>query len=174
MIDPVTGSFEMAEIQEKCSLEIANKVELHWLNRYPHPTTLIYDRGGEFMKAFATMINDDYGIERKSITTRNPQANAILARHHVTIGNIIRTFEFGNIEQDKQAFEGILGAVMYSVRATVHKTTNHTPMQLVFGRDAIFNIKHIIDWKEIHENKKRKFKEITKKKTEVGFPILIG
>ena len=107
------------------------------------------------MKDFATMINDDYGIERKSITTRNPQANAILERIHSTIGNIIRTFDFGNIEQDKQAFEGILGAAMYSVRATVHTTTNHTPMQLVFGRDAIFNIKHIINWKEIHANKQR-------------------
>ena len=102
-----------------------------------------------------TIINDNYGTERKSITVRNPQANAVLERIYATIGNIIRTFEFSDIEQEKQAFEGILGAAMYSVRSIVHTTTNHTPMQLVFGRDAIFNIKHIVNWKEIHENKKK-------------------
>jgi hypothetical protein len=39
------------------------------------------------------MIKNDYGIKGKSITIRNPQANAIVERVHQGIGNIIRTFE---------------------------------------------------------------------------------
>jgi hypothetical protein len=31
---------------------------------------------------------DDYGVKKKPITTRNPQANAIVERVHQTIGNI--------------------------------------------------------------------------------------
>jgi hypothetical protein len=38
------------------------------------------------------MLND-YEVKKKPITTRNPQANAIVERVHQTIGNIIRTFE---------------------------------------------------------------------------------
>jgi hypothetical protein len=36
---------------------------------------------------------DEYGVKKKPITTRNPQANAIVERVHKVIGNIIRTFE---------------------------------------------------------------------------------
>jgi hypothetical protein len=36
-----------------------------------------------------------YGLKLKPITTRNPQANAIIERVHQTIGNIIRTFSNG-------------------------------------------------------------------------------
>ena len=39
------------------------------------------------------MIKHDDGIKGKSITARNPQANAIVERIHQVIGNIIRTFE---------------------------------------------------------------------------------
>ena len=37
--------------------------------------------------------NNDYGVKVKPITTRNPQANAIVERVHQTIGNMIRTLE---------------------------------------------------------------------------------
>jgi predicted RNA polymerase sigma factor len=42
------------------------------------------------------MIAKDYGIERKGITIRNPQAHAIIERIHQTIGDIIRIFEIQN------------------------------------------------------------------------------
>jgi len=39
------------------------------------------------------MIEKDYGITRRGISTGNPQANAILKIIHQTLDNIIRTFE---------------------------------------------------------------------------------
>ena len=39
------------------------------------------------------MIKNDDVVKVKPITTRNPQANAIVERVHQTIGNMIRTFE---------------------------------------------------------------------------------
>jgi hypothetical protein len=44
------------------------------------------------MAEFAKMVKNDYGLKLKPITTRNPQANAIIERVHQTIGNIIQTF----------------------------------------------------------------------------------
>ena len=148
MIDPATGWFEIREIATKEAASVANIVEQAWFSRYPWPNTLNFDRGTEFMGEFAKMAKLDYGIKRKPITTRNPQANAIIERIHQTLGNILRTFDIDEVDE-KDPWSGILAAASFAVRATYHTTTQATPMQLVFGRDAILNVKHVHDWEEI-------------------------
>ena len=156
MIDPATGWFEIKEIPSKRADYVSNAVELTWLTRYPWPTSIILDRGKEFMAEFITMVRDDYGIKRKPITTRNPQGNSILERIHQTIGNIIRTFHVQETVLDNEdPWSGILAATMFATRATVHTTLNNTPCQLVFGRDAILNISHKADWKIIRDRKQK-------------------
>ena len=99
------------------------------------------------------MCHNDYGLKRKPKTTRNPQSNAIIERIHQTIENIIRTFDISNIVNNNP-WSGILAATMFVVRATYHKTLQASPMELVFGRDAILNIKHVADWEDIWQRKK--------------------
>ena len=101
MIDPATGWFEMVELETKDSIYVAEKVQQVWLTRYPRPTKMTYDKGTEFMGDFAQMIQDDYGITKRPITKRNPQANAIIERIHQTIGNMIRTFEITETDVDE-------------------------------------------------------------------------
>ena len=93
MIDPTTGWFEVEEILDKEPGTVANAVEKAWLTRYPWPSIIVFDNETEFLQEFANMIKDDYGIEEKGATIKNPQANAILKRKHQTLGNILRTFE---------------------------------------------------------------------------------
>ena len=125
-----------------------------WLTRGPRPTKLVYDKGTEFMKDFAIMIEDDYGIKRTGITKRNPQANTMIKRIYQTVGNIIRSFEINKTEIDEEdPWSGILAAVMFTTRATYHVTLKVTPSQLIFGRDAILNMKFEANWKVIKENK---------------------
>ena len=78
MIDSATGWFKMAEVKTKRADIIANKIEQTWLNRYPWPEEILLDRGREFMAEFSKMILKDYGIKKKPITSRNPQANGIV------------------------------------------------------------------------------------------------
>ena len=73
MIEPATGWHEIKEIKNKEAINIANLVEQTWLTRYPWPMELTYDRGTEFMREFAQMIEKDYGIIRKGKTVKNPQ-----------------------------------------------------------------------------------------------------
>ena len=42
---------------------------------------------------------------------------------------------------------------MFAVRATYHTTLQYFQMKLVFGRDAILNIKHVADWEHIWQHK---------------------
>ena len=154
MIDPATGWFEMVSTPQKDAGTVANIVETTWFTRYPLPEELVYDRGSEFLGEFARMIEEDYGIKKRPTTTRNPRANSILERAHQTLGNMLRTFE---IHSDKEVTEenvnGILSAIMFAMRATVHTTNQATPMQLVFGRDALMNIKFKADWNYIRQRK---------------------
>ena len=97
------------------------------------------------MAEFAKMCKNDYGLKDKPITTRNPQSNAIIEQIHQTIENIIRTFDVSNIVNN-DPWSGIISPPMFAVRATYHKTLQDSPMQLVFGQDAILNIKHFSYW----------------------------
>ena len=148
MIDPTTGWFEMAQIPNKTAAEIADITEKSWFTCYPLPQRIVFDRRTKFMAESVKMCHNDYGIKRKPITTRNPQSNAIIEHIHQTIGNIIRTFDVSNIVNN-DPWSGILAATMFAVRATYHKTLQASPMQLVFGHDAILNIKHVADWEHI-------------------------
>ena len=157
MIDPVTGWFEVAPVQYKRSDHIANLVEQYWLTRYPLPQKLIVDRGTEFLAEFSDMMVNDYNVKKRPISTRNPQANAIIERVHQTIGNMVRTYRVQDAEDldEDNPWGGILAAVAYGVRATIHKTRQASPMQLVFGRDALMPIQHIADWQFVR-NRQRK------------------
>ena len=157
MIDPATGWFEIAPVHNKEAYEIASALEQTWLSRYPWPTEVVLDRGREFMGECQRMLRCDYGIVRKPITARNPQANAMIERAHQTLGNLLRTQQLHNldpVDYDEQ-IGGILAAVGFAMRATVHTTTRATPAQLVFSRDAVLNTRFEADWQYIKDRKQR-------------------
>ena len=155
MIDPATGWFEIHQYDDKRSITVANIVEQEWFCRYPWPTQITFDRGSEFIgHDFQDLIKNDYGIKDKPITTRNPQANAIVERIHQVIANIIRTFELqDNYLDEDNPWKGILAATAFAVRSTYHTTLQKTPGQLIFGRDMIFNLEHKANWEYIRLRK---------------------
>ena len=104
------------------------------------------------MAEFEKMCHNDYGLKRKPITNRNPQSNAIIKCIHQTIGNIVRTLDVSNIVNN-DPWAGILAETMFSVHATYHTTLQAYPMQLIFVRNAILNIKHVSDWEHIWKRK---------------------
>ena len=182
MIDPVTGWFEIAEIHDKSSHKVMDVLERTWLTRYPKPMEIIMDRGTEFMATVKDSLHHDYGILRKNITTRNPQAN-LVERAHKTVHDLIASLDLrskAHIDAHS-GWRGILAAVAFAMRATVHTTTRATPMQLVFGRDAIFNIRFQADWHYLnarrqqtilHNNEKENAKR-TPHTYQVGDPVMI-
>jgi transposase InsO family protein len=121
-IDPATGWFEIHQYNDKMSITVANIVEQEWFSRYPWPTQVTYDRGSKFIgHDFRDMLVNDYGIKRKPITVRNPQANAIVERVHQVIGNIIHTFELqDNYLDEEDPWKGILSATAFAVSATYY------------------------------------------------------
>ena len=131
MIDPATGWFEIHQYDDKRAITVANIAEEEWFSRYPWPTQVTYDRGTEFIGQEFQKMLDDYGIHKKPITTRNPQANAIVERVHQVIGNIIRMFELqDNYLDEDDPWKGILSATAFAVHATYHTTLQNLPVNL--------------------------------------------
>jgi transposase InsO family protein len=170
MIDPATSWFEICQYDSKRSDIVADLLERSWLCRYPWPEQIIYDRGSEFIgPEFQQLIKDEYHIDCKPISIANPQANAILERVHQVVGNMIRTFELEESEED-DPFSGILSAVAWAIRSTYHTTLKATPGQLVFGRDMILNVTHIADWHLIKKNKQTKIDLNNRRENEKRIP----
>ena len=90
---------------------------------------------------------NDLRILCNSVSVRNPQANKIEERVHQTIDNIIRTFLIEEMDLDNEIlWVGILLSTMLAIRSMVYTTIQHTPSQLVFGRDTILNINQKANW----------------------------
>jgi hypothetical protein len=155
----------MEQISNKTAAEVADICETTWFTRHPLPQRITLDRGTEFMAEFAKMVENDYGLKLKPITTRNPQANAIIERVHQTIGNIIRTFNVQSMDSD-DPWTGMLAAAMFAVRATCQTTLQASPMQLVFGRDAILNVKHASNWEHIRQRKQTRINKNNKRENK--------
>ena len=124
MIDQAIGWIEIRMVPSARADLVSNIVELAWLTRYPLPSKVIVDRGNELLAECKSMIQAEYGITVKPITSRNPQANSILERVHQTIGNIIRTFKVQDmVLNDENPWVRILSPTMFALRAMVHTTT---------------------------------------------------
>ena len=54
---------------------------------------------------------------------------------------------------DENPWDGILASIIFSLRATVHTSTQHTLAQLVFNRDSILNVPIEANWKLIKQRK---------------------
>ena len=57
------------------------------------------------------------------------------------------------ILDDKNPWDGILSSTKFALRATLLITTQYTPVQLIFGHNAIINQRHDVDWETIRKQK---------------------
>ena len=156
MIDPATSWFEICEIPNKESETVALALDRQWLCRYPRPTYITYDQGGEFTgKEFQELL-DSYGIKAKPATSRNPQSNSVVERVHLTLHNMLRTFDLQVRDMDPlDPWSGYLAAVAFAIRSTYHTTTKATPAELVFGRDMIIERSFEANWDDIRQQKQK-------------------
>ena len=150
IIDLAMGWFDMTSIETKYADIIANKLETTWLPKYPRPTQVVLDRGTDFMAEVISLLCNNYNITHRPITTKNPQANKTLEQAHQTIRNIICSFQLNKAKVNMDdPWEGILLAVIFAMQSTVQTTLGTTPIQLVFGQDAILNLLHKANWQLI-------------------------
>jgi hypothetical protein len=138
---------------DKSSAQISNLVYKTWFSRYPRCRYIIYDNGSEFKLHFRALC-DSYGIKRKPTSVKNPQANAILERIHAVIMNMLRTSEINMADSVKTSdIDVFLTDAAWAIRSTYHTVLKASPGAAIFGRDMLFDIPFIADWKKIGEHR---------------------
>jgi hypothetical protein len=119
----------------------------------------------------------DFAIKPTCTTIKNPQSNAPVERIHQVVGQMMaaqdlktRIFDFVN------PWGPILTSIAWAIRAAHHSTLGYTPAQLVFGRDMVFNIKTIINWKDISERKQAQVDKdnLRENKKRIDYDYQIG
>ena len=172
MMDPATGWFEIVEIPsyvihdvktnkvqeniDKTSARIGRLFDQTWLSRYPRPKKVIFDNGSEFKKNFVPLLKD-WSIKPKCTTVKNPQANSPIERIHQVVRHMFLTKTMKDKVLDfVDPFGEILASIAWAIRASHNTATNATPAQLVFGRDMLFNLTTLANWKQLSLEKQLK------------------
>ena len=86
-----------------------------------------------------------YGCRSKPTTVKNPTAQALVERLHLTLGDQLRTSIY-SIDDWHEDINHLLQSCAWAIRTTVPSNTPHNPSQLVFGMDMIFRRQANIDW----------------------------
>ena len=169
MLDPVTGWFEIVEVPnyiiedliDKTTRETMDKTlarisclfDQVWLSHYPRPKEVIFDNGSEFKKDFVPLLKD-WSVKPKATTIKNPQSNGPVERIHQVLHHMLVTKDLCEETFDYlDPFGQILASVAWAIRALYNSATDATPAQLVFGRDMLFNISTLVNWKSIATSK---------------------
>lgn len=95
----------------------------------------------------------------------------MVERAHQVVHNMIRTQRIKDSRDLADGtFDGILSAIGFAMRSTVHTTTRATPSQLVFGRDSILNVNFEADWQYIKERKQKLIQQNNKRENSKRIP----
>lgn len=156
-IDIATTLLEIVRVDEKNSDYIFNKFSTSWLARYPRPTRVIFDQGGEFVgRAFQSGLIQ-LGIQPVSITSKNPQANAVCERAHRTVKNMLRTLIHGGSVQDVgDAYDYLdtaFASCTFASRVAVHRGLGVSPGGIAFHRDMLLPLPVLADYELIRQRK---------------------
>ena len=171
MIDPATGWFEVIELPltsvavkregeeiveviiDKSSASISQLFNKQWLSRYPRPKYIIYDQGSEFKLHFEALC-ESYNVKRKPTSVRNPQANAVLERIHSVFGDMMRTSMMDMSDTvTGRMIDDFIVAAAWALRSTYHTVLGSSPGAAIFGRDMLFDIPYLADWKAIGQRR---------------------
>jgi len=130
----------------------------------------MFDNGSEF-KMNSVVLLKDFDIKPAPTTVQNPQGNSPVEQVHQVVQNMIKTKEL-----DKFIFDfidpwgEILSSVAWAIRASYHSTLQATPTELVFGRDMLFNIRKVINWKAITDNKRKQIARDNARENDARIP----
>ena len=108
---------------------------------------------------------------------KNPKANAICERVHQILGTMMRTSEIDMANSVEPAdIDTFIDNAAWAIRSTYHTVLNASPGAAIFGRDMLFDVPFIADWKLIGENRQRRtdHNNDSKKKKCIDYDYKVG
>ena len=154
IVDRATAWPEFAAAKRFTSAYVTELFDSEWLCRYPRPVTVIHDNGGEFTGNEFQELLQSYGIEAHPTTVKNPRANSIAERVHLTMADMLRCTIFEGDDWFTELNRN-LQSVAWAVRSTVSTATNHSPGNLAFNHDMIMQMSCTVNWELIKQKREK-------------------
>ena len=97
-----------------------------------------------------------FGIKPVLTSVKNPQSHAPVEQLHQVILNMPVTKDIDNKVFDYKYPRGeTLASIEWYIIVSYHRTIMATPVQAVSGRDMLFNLASVVDWKFVNAAKER-------------------
>jgi hypothetical protein len=95
-------------------------------------------------------------MKHKPTTIKNPQANAICEGIHQVLGAMMRTSEIDMAKSvEPTDIDTFINNAAWAIHSTYHTVLKASPGAAISGRNMLFNIPFIADWKQIGEYRQR-------------------
>lgn len=96
------------------------------------PKSILSDQGSDFMSQLMKDLTNLFKTKHISTTPYHPQSNGALERSHLTLKDYLKHY----IKVEQNDWDEYVQFAMFSYNTAVHKSTKHTPYELLFGRLA--------------------------------------
>ncbi|KAK0413959.1 hypothetical protein QR680_007081 [Steinernema hermaphroditum] len=131
MIDHFSRFLCTAAVRDKSSTSVVSAIMEGWIYRFGVPKRLHSDNGTEFRNSTMQEMCDGLGIARSTSSPYHPQGNGSAERANRAILAMLRKSLTSRYDWDER-----LPVVTYAHNALVHRSTQISPFELVFGRPA--------------------------------------
>ena len=90
-------------------------------------------------------------------TVKNPTANSVVERVHLTMGDMLRTksFQANDTWTWHDEIDSILQSIAWAIHSTINASIKRSPGQLVFSRDMIMPLNINTNWNDLRAMRKR-------------------
>jgi hypothetical protein len=130
IIDNFSRFVSLVPLRRATAEAVARVLYENWITLFGVPDVIHSDRGTEFENQLILNLCQFLGIRKSRSSPYYPQGNAIIERLFGTVKDMLST----TMKSRKQNWVDILPSVEFALRCTVHKSTNLSPYETIFGR----------------------------------------
>ncbi|XP_045539290.1 uncharacterized protein LOC123722212 [Papilio machaon] len=134
IVDGFTKFVNITAVKNTRSLTTIKVLKDHF-SYFGVPTRLITDRGTSFTSKTFKEFTTENGVKHVLNAVATPRANGQVERFNRTITEALATSNHG---KDEKAWDENVCDIQIGLNTTVHKTTQKSPSELLFG----FNVNH--------------------------------
>ncbi len=130
IIDNFSRFVSLVPLKRATAETVAKALYEKWVTIFGVPEVIHSDRGTEFENQLMFNLCSLLGIRKSRSSPYYPKGNSIVERLFGTVKDMLST----TMKSRKRNWVEILPSIEMALRCTIHKSTNFSPYEVIFGR----------------------------------------